>query len=93
MWRLLNRRLSRLAGMLLRNGRGYASARAILKNAHRREQDAEHNQRCDRRLEPAHENQGSAEPQVLLEARGAANNVRERKVCQAEPPISIRHGS
>ena len=33
-WRLLNRRLRRLAGMLLRNGRGYAAS-AILKHAHR----------------------------------------------------------
>jgi len=32
-----DRRLRRLAGMLLRNARGYASASAILKNAHRRD--------------------------------------------------------
>jgi len=57
------------------------------------EQDAEYNQRCGRNLESAHENQGAAEPQVLLEAGRAANNVREREVCQAQPPISIRHRS
>jgi hypothetical protein len=64
-----------------------------LKNAYRREQDAENNQRCGRNLESAHEEKGAAEPQVLMEARRAANNVREREVCQDEPAISIRHRS
>jgi hypothetical protein len=79
--------------VLLRNRRFAASANTIVKNANPREQDAEYNQRCGRNLESAHENQGAAEPQVLLEAGGAANNVREREVCQAELPISVRHRS
>jgi len=71
-----------------------ASASAILKNVTAANRDAEHKPEMrSRNLEPRTKSKVPAKPQVLLEARGAANNVREREGLSGEPPISIRHCS
>ncbi|HYK87924.1 MAG TPA: hypothetical protein VE398_04095, partial [Acidobacteriota bacterium] len=93
-WSLLRRGTRLLFGsVLLRDARLAAPASVIPNKPHDCEQDSKHCQGRCCHLNAAHYDRDPAQPGVLLEARRAANNMRNRDVVQAELPISIRHRS
>jgi len=79
--------------VLLRNVLLAAPASVIPNKSHSCEQHGEYDQGAYRSLDAAHEDGRAAQSGVLLEAGRAVNNVGNREIFQAEPPISMHHRS